>query len=140
MKAFRTLLKLAQRDLDTLQRALADQMSRLRDCEERMLGHEQTLRAEQQLAMLDYDSARAYSGFAVLAAQRRRALEAERVVINEEIERLRTLIAEAHVEARKFKRLIELEEKRQKLTQEKRESAELDEFATMRAARVGNSE
>lgn len=139
MKAFRTLLKLANRDLETLRRAMADQFLRQRDCEERILGHEQTLRAEQQLALLDYDSARAYSGFAVLSAQRRRALEAERVMIGEEIERLRALITEAHVEARKFERLIELEEKRQKLTRDKREAAELDEFATMRSARMPNS-
>jgi len=135
MKAFRTLLKLAHRDLENLRREMADQISRQRNCEERILGHEQTLRAEQQLALLDYDSARAYSGFAVLAAQRRRALEAERVVISEDIERLRQLITEAHVEARKFERLIELEEKRQKVAGEKREAAQLDEFATMRAAR-----
>lgn len=135
MKAFRTLLKLANRDLESLRREMADQISRQRNCEERILGHEQTLRAEQQLALLDYDSARAYSGFAVLAAQRRRALEAERVVINEDIERLRQLITEAHAEARKFERLIELEEKRQKAAGEKREAAQLDEFATMRAAR-----
>lgn len=134
MKAFRTLLKLANRDLENLRREMADQISRQRNCEERILGHEQTLRAEQQLALLDYDSARAYSGFAVLAAQRRRALEAERVVINEDIERLRQLITEAHVEARKFERLIELEEKRQKAAGEKREAAQLDEFATMRKA------
>ncbi len=134
MKAFRTLLKLANRDLENLRREMADQTSRQRNCEERILGHEQTLRAEQQLALLDYDSARAYSGFAVLAAQRRRALEAERVVINEDIERLRQLITEAHVEARKFERLIELEEKRQKAAGEKREAAQLDEFATMRKA------
>ena len=134
MKAFRTLLKLANRDLENLRREMADQISRQRNCEERILGHEQTLRAEQQLALLDYDSARAYSGFAVLAAQRRRALEAERVLINEDIERLRQLITEAHVEARKFERLIELEEKRQKAAGEKREAAQLDEFATMRKA------
>jgi hypothetical protein len=139
MKAFRTLLKLANRNLEALRREMAEQVSRQRDCEERILGHEQTLRAEQQLALLDYDSARAYSGFAVLAAQRRRALEAERTMIGEDIERLRQLITEAHVEARKFERLIELEEKRQKVTREKRESAELDEFATMRAARSPNT-
>ncbi|MBN8605398.1 MAG: hypothetical protein J0L81_00620 [Caulobacterales bacterium] len=138
MKAFRTLLKLAHRDLENLRREMADQISRQRNCEERILGHEQTLRAEQQLALLDYDSARAYSGFAVLAAQRRRALEAERVVISEDIERLRQLITEAHVEARKFERLIELDEKRQKVAGEKREAAQLDEFATMRAARSPN--
>jgi flagellar export protein FliJ len=135
MKAFRTLLKLAERDLETLRRALADQVTKEANVVQRMHGHEQTIRAEQQLAQRDYESARAYGGYAVAALQVRKALEAERVLINQEIERLRTLITEAHVEARKFERLIELEEQREKVKREKRERAELDDFATMRAAR-----
>lgn len=137
MKAFRTLLKLAERDLETLRRALADQVTKEANVVQRMHGHEQTIRAEQQLAQRDYESARAYGGYAVAALQVRKALEAERVLINQEIERLRTLITEAHVEARKFERLIELEEQREKAKREKRENAELDDFATMRAARAG---
>ncbi len=136
MKALRTLLKLAKRDLETLRRALAEKTSALALLEERILGHEQTLRAEQQAALRDYESARAYSGFAVLAAQGRRALESEREVIGQDIERLRTLIAEAHVEMRKFERLIELEETRTRAALEKREDAELDEMATLRAGRM----
>ena len=136
MKALRTLLKLAKRDLETLRRALAEKTSALALLEERILGHEQTLRAEQQAALRDYESARAYSGFAVLAAQGRRALESEREVIGQDIERLRTLIAEAHVEMRKFERLIELEETRARAALEKREDAELDEMATLRAGRL----
>jgi flagellar export protein FliJ len=136
MKALRTLLKLAKRDLETLRRALVEQTSALALLEERILGHEQTLRAEQQAALRDYESARAYSGFAVLAAQGRVALESEREVIGQDIERLRTLIAEAHVEMRKFERLIELEETREKAAREKREDAELDEMATLRAGRT----
>lgn len=135
MKAFRTLLKLAERDLETLRRALADQVTKEANVVQRMHGHEQTIRAEQQLAQRDYESVRAYGGYAVAALQVRKALEAERMLINQEIERLRTLITEAHVEARKFERLIELEEQREKVKREKRERAELDDFATMRAAR-----
>jgi flagellar biosynthesis chaperone FliJ len=66
----------------------------------------------------------------------RKALDAERVLIAQETERLRTLIAEAHTEVRKFERLIELEEQREKLKRAKREDAELDEFATLRTARM----
>ncbi len=135
MKAFRTLLKLAERDLETLRRALADQVSKEANVVQRMHGHEQTIRAEQQLAQRDYESARAYGGYAIAALHVRKALEAERVVINQEIDRLRALIAEAHVEVRKFERLIELEEQREKSKRDKREDAELDEFATLRTAR-----
>lgn len=135
MKAFRTLLKLAERDLETLRRALADQITKEANVIQRIHGHEQTIRNEQLLAQRDYESARAYGGFAVAALQVRKALDAERALIAQEIERLRTLITEAHVEASKFERLIELEEQREKAKREKRENDELDEFATLRAAR-----
>jgi flagellar protein FliJ len=135
MKAFRTLLKLARRDLETLRRALADQVAKDASAQQRILGHEQTVANEQMLAQRDYESARAYGGYAVAALSIRRALDAERALIGEEMERLRTLIAEAHTEVRKFERLIELEEARAKAAAEKRENAELDEFATLRAAK-----
>lgn len=135
MKSLRTLLKIAQRDLDLLQRALADQFGKLRHVEERILGHDQTLRAEQALAARDYESARAYGGYAVLALGMRRALEAEKQAVEREIERMRELIKAAHVEVRKFERLLELEAAREKAKREKREAAELDEFATLTAGR-----
>ena len=85
---------------------------------------------------------RAYGGYAVAALLARQgAWKRERDAIGGEIERLRALITEAHVEARKFERLIELEEAREKAAREKREDAELDEFATLRrgarAAKLG---
>jgi flagellar protein FliJ len=132
VKALRTLLKLAERDLEVLRRALGDQLGKLRSVDERLLGHEQTLRAEQALAMRDYESARAFGGYAVLAKAMHLALEAEQAAVAQEIERLRGLVSEAHVEVRKFERLIELEEAREKAAREKREAAELDEFATLR--------
>lgn len=135
MKSLRTLLKLARTDLETLRRALADQIARQSAVEQRILGHEQTIRSEQQLAQRDYESTRAYGGYAVVAVAIRRALEAEAESIEAEIDRLRTLINEAHVEVRKFERLIELQEAREKTAREKREADALDELATQRAAR-----
>lgn len=135
MKSLRTLLKLAHRDVETLRRALADQIQRQATLEQRILGHDATVRAEQQAAMQDYESARAYGGYAVAVVAARRALGSERDIIAAEIERLRGLINAALVEARKFERLIELEEAREKARQAKREDAELDEMATLRAAR-----
>ncbi|HET9231449.1 MAG TPA: hypothetical protein VFO00_09180 [Vitreimonas sp.] len=136
MKSFRTLLKLARRDVETLRRALADQIQRQQTLEQRVLGHDQAVRAEQQAALKDYESSRAYGGYAVAAVATRRALDSERDIILAEIDRLRTLISEALVETRKFERLIALEEAREKAAQDRRENAELDEFATLRAARI----
>jgi flagellar export protein FliJ len=136
MKAFRTLLKVAERDLETVRRALADQITKEANVVQRIHGHEQTVRNEQMLAQRDYESARAYGGYAVAAQSIRKALEAERGVINQEIDRLRTLIAEAHTEVRKFERLIELDEQRRQALAEKRENDELDEMTTLRAGRA----
>jgi flagellar export protein FliJ len=136
MKAFRTLLKVAERDLETVRRALTDQITKQANVVQRIHGHEQTVRNEQMLAQRDYESARAYGGYAVAAQSIRKALEAERGVINQEIDRLRTLIAEAHTEVRKFERLIELDEQRRQALAEKRENDELDEMTTLRAGRA----
>ena len=135
MKSLRTLLKLARRDVETLRRALADQIQRQQTIEQRILGHEATVRSEQQAAMKDYESSRAYGGYAVAAVSTRRGLDSERDIVAAEIDHLRTLISEALVETRKFERLIELEEAREKAARDKRENAELDEFATLRTAR-----
>lgn len=135
MKSLHTLLRIARADLDTLQRALADQLRKLVAVEERQRTHEQALLAEQKAALRDYESARAYGGYAALALAGRRALVAEAASIEVECDRLRTLISEAHVEMRKFERLLELQAERERKEAEKREAAALDEFATLRAGR-----
>lgn len=135
MKSLRTLLKLAQGELEALRRALAEQISRADLVRARAAAHEQAIVRERDLASRDYESQRAYGGYIQLAMRGRQALESEAAAIDQEIERLRATIAEAHVEVRKFERLVELEEVRQKAAAERREAAELDEFATLRAAR-----
>jgi flagellar protein FliJ len=135
MNSLHTLLKIAESDLETLRRALAALLGRQGAVEERIRAHEQSILAEQRLAMQDYESQRAYGGFVQLAQQAKRAMEAEREAVEQEITRMRALISEAHVEMRKFERLIELEAERAKTLADKREADELDEFATLRAAR-----
>jgi transcriptional regulator of heat shock response len=135
MKSLRTLLKIAERDLETLRRTLGALLQGQRLNEERIRAHAQTILAEQKLAAQDYESQRAYGGFIQLALQRKAVLEAEHEAMEMEIARLRALISEAHVETRKFERLIELEAERAKAAVDKREADELDEFATLRAAR-----
>jgi hypothetical protein len=135
MKSLHTLLKIAEADLETLRRALAALIARQTAVEERIRAHDQSIAAEQRLAMQDYESQRASGGFVQLALQGKRALEGEREAIEQEIARMRALIADAHVEMRKFERLLELEAERAKVRADKQEADELDEFATIRAAR-----
>lgn len=136
MKSLRTLLKIAKRELEKLRRALGAANQRLADVEARAQRHDINVASERQLAARDYESTRAFTSYAVLASQQRAALNAEQHSITIEIDELRKLITEAHVEMRKFERLIELEEAREKAKREKREDAELDEMATLRAARA----
>jgi flagellar export protein FliJ len=138
MKSLHTLLKLARRDLEALRRALAEEVARQTAVQDRILGHEQTILDEQKAALRDYESGRFYGGYAAAALAVRRALAAEHSSIGQEIDRLRALIAEAHVETRKFERLIELDEARKKAAVAKRENAELDEFATQSAGRISS--
>ena len=135
MKSLKTLLKIANRDLETLRRALAERIAAQTAVEESILALQQTIAAEQQRAAQDYESARAFSGYSILAGERRKVMAAEAQSISAECDHLRELIAEAHVEMRKFERLIELQQERERKAREKREDAELDEMATMRAGR-----
>jgi flagellar protein FliJ len=138
MKSLSTLLKIAKRNLEDLRRALAEQIARQTAIEDRIAGHDQTIAREQALAQKDYESARLFGGYAAASLVRRRAMVSEHELIGGEIDRIRTLVNEAHVETRKFERLLELEAERAKRAADKRENAELDEFATMRAARVAS--
>lgn len=136
MKSLRTLLKLAQRDLEALRRQMAALIGAQSQIEQRIIGHDQAIAREQALAQQDYEAARVFGGYAAASLIRRRAMESERDLLGGEIERLRDLINTAHIEARKFERLIEMEEERAKAKREKRENDELDEFATLRYARA----
>jgi flagellar export protein FliJ len=135
MKSLNTLLKIAERDLETLRRALAQKFAKQGAVEESILALQQQIAVEQQRAAQDYESSRAYAGYAILVGERRKALAAEAQAIGAECDELRRLIAEAHVEMRKFERLIELRDEREQAARDKREAAELDEMATQRAGR-----
>jgi flagellar export protein FliJ len=135
MKALSTLLRVARRDMNTLRRALAGAIARQNAVEQKIRALAENVAAERQNAQKDYESARAFSGFALLAAARRKGLEADATSINAECDRLRALIIEAHVECSKFERLIGLREERARKAAEKREADELDEMTTQRAAR-----
>ena len=135
MKSLRTLLKLAQRDLETMRARLAELIAQQTAIEESVRTLAENVAFEQKSALKDYESGRAYGGFALYAVGRGRALEGDAANIAAEIERVRALVTEAHVEMRKFEHLVELEETRAKKAAAKREGAELDEMATQRAGR-----
>ena len=136
MKSLRTLLRIAKRDLETLRRALAEQIARQTQIEGDILALARSVTDEQGRAAHDFESARLYGAFAAHAVLRRRALEAELITVIQIDDKLRDMINDAHVEMRKFERLLELEAAREKAKREKREAAELDEYATLTAGRA----
>ena len=135
MKSLKTLLRIARRDLETLRRALAEQIARQAAIEQSIVTLAQSVADEQKNAQGDYEATRAYGGFAAHCVARRRALKSELVLVGEIGDRLRALIAEAYVETRKFERLLELQAERERAVLAKREAAELDELATQRRAK-----
>ncbi len=136
MKSLKTLLRIARRELETLRRSLARQIAKQTSIEQGIATLAQCIADEQKNALGDFEATRAYGAFAVHAVARRRALKSELAAAEEIGDRLRVLIGEAHVEMRKFERLIELQEERDRVAAAKREAAELDELATQRAGRM----
>ncbi len=59
MKSLHTLLKIAERDLETLRRALGALIARQGAVEERIKAHAQSILNEQRIAAQDYESQRA---------------------------------------------------------------------------------
>ena len=53
MKSLRTLLKVADRNLEMLRRELADQIAKQVAIEDRISGHHQSVASEQKLALRD---------------------------------------------------------------------------------------
>lgn len=139
MKSLHTLLRVAKRNLETLRRALGEQLKQQSIVEESIRALGQNLAAEQERARQDYEATRAYTGFAVAVGQRRQALAARAAEINTEADRLRAMIADAHVEMKKFERLLELQADREAAMRDQRERQEMDELATQRAARTGRA-
>lgn len=135
MKALPTLIRIAKRDLDILRAGLSEIEQKRADVVSRLAAQAESLVQEQRLAAQTYEASRAYGGFAALALQQRRALEAERDGLEAEAAKIRALITDAHIELKKVERLAELQDERAAAETLRRENAAMDEIATQRAAR-----
>lgn len=136
MRSLATLLKVAQRELEMLRRGLNDALARLAGIEANIAALDASLAEEAGRAAGDALATLGYAAYAARRKADRQTLCAQALCAEAECERLRALIAEAHVETRKFERLLELEAERTRKAADKRADAELDEMATMRAGRA----
>ncbi len=139
MKSLPVLLRLAKRALDELRLELAAVSAKREELDVRLASLAEAVRAEQRAALGDYMGARAYGGYALASARTRRAIQSEAEVLDAQIAHLRELVTQAHTEARKLERLLELRAEQAARAEAKRADEELDESATLRAARTGAS-
>ena len=138
MKSLPMLLKLARQNLDAVRRLLTDQMKKIDHVDEKLALQAQTVLAEQKAAAATYELTRAYGGYAGAARAQREKLEAERAELVADADNLRAAVEQAHVEVRKFERLLELQKERAEAEALKRENAELDEMTVLRR-RLGHN-
>ena len=90
---------------------------------------------EQDVAARHAIARPAYGPYAAARADDRRVLNAEERAFAAHADALRAELVAAHMEMKKFERLIEMEEAREAEAERAREQAEMDEIATMRAGR-----
>lgn len=135
MKALRTLIKLARAEVDVVQRALAEAERQHARALKRIADLDTGIASEQAIAAKSASAWSTYGSYAAARADDRRALTTEEEAYAQHERLLRTRLSDAHVELKKLERLAELEAARENEAERMREQAELDETATMRAAR-----
>jgi flagellar export protein FliJ len=127
MSAIETLVRMARRRAEELQRELAKLENHRRSIEARLVEHDRIVASEQALAAGEAMSG--FGNFAQAAVMRKAAILQQRVQAAREAEALRDTLADAFIELKKLETLAENEAIRAAVAADKREQAELDEVA-----------
>ncbi len=135
MKALATLIRLAKERVEEARRAFAEGQARHARAVARIADLETHVASEQVEAAKAQSVWSTYGAFAAVRARDRRLLEADERACAEAAYVLRDALTAAHVDLKKLEKLAELEAARAAERQLRREQAELDEAATLRAAR-----
>ena len=133
MSALPTLVRLAKRRAEDLQRALAVLEDQRRATEARLEEHDRIVKAEQ--AMANGVAFAAFGNFAQAALQRKGILLKELARQEAEAEAMRATLSEAFVELKKLETLAENQAIREADEENKREQAMLDDVAGAAMAR-----
>lgn len=129
MSAFETLARVARREAEGIERALAVVEQRRRNVEERIAGHDRNVLAEQQRGAQSPDAALAYGVFAQSALMQRCAMVNEETILAAEAAALRDALRDAFIELKKIETLIEAQAKRVAREAERLEQAQMDDIA-----------
>lgn len=133
MSAIDTLVRLARRRAEELQRELAALENQRRAIEARLVEHDRIVASEQALAAQDVLSG--FGNFVQAANARKQGLLKERTFAARDAEELRDTLADAFIELKKLETLAENEAIRAAAEADKREQAVLDDLAASTARR-----
>jgi hypothetical protein len=128
-------MRLARAEADALRGRLAEAEAEHVKALARVAILEAGILDEQAVAVRHAVARPAYGPYAAARSEDRRVLAAEQAAAAARADALRAELAAAHAEFKKLEKLIEWEEARAMDAARVREQAELDEIATMRAAR-----
>jgi flagellar export protein FliJ len=131
MSALTTLARMARLRAEALQRELALLDEQRRALDTQIVNHDWTVLAEQREA--GADAMAMFGAYAQAALMQRARLLIERETAAHAAEMLRATLSDAFIELKKLETLIENEVAREKLEEETRERAELDDLAGRRA-------
>lgn len=127
MSAIETLVRMARRRAEDLQRELGKLEDHRRSIEARLVEHDRIVASEQALAAGEAMSG--FGNFAQAALMRKAGILQQRAQAAREAETLRDTLADAFIELKKLETLAENEAIRAAVAADKREQAELDEVA-----------
>jgi flagellar export protein FliJ len=137
MSAFETLARVARREAEGIERALAIVEQRRRNVADRIAAHDRNVLEEQKRGAQSPDAALAYGAFAQAALMQRRVMVNEETILAAEAGALRDALRDAFIELKKIETLIEAQAKRAAQEAERLEQAQMDDVAANMMRREG---
>lgn len=134
-KALNTLARLQRALIDEAKAELAEVVSARASLAARQIALAAEVAQEQTMASSDAEAHAAYGGYAPRVAQEKRAMAASDARLAAEEDALRERVSAAYIELKKIEHLMAAQAERERVAENARELASLDEAASMRAAR-----
>ena len=134
-RALETLARLQRARIDEAKSALAEVTAARAALAARDIALGEEVLREQAEATRDLDGVAAYGAYAPRVARERQTLARDDADLAREEEVMRAAVAEAYIELKKIEHLIATQSERERIAENARELAALDEAAAMRAPR-----
>lgn len=136
-KALNTLARLQRGLIDEAKTELAEIVTKRTAIAQRGAALDAEVAHEQAMAARDTHAWTAYGAYAPRVAEEKRHLANSDAALARDEDALRDRLSEAYIELKKIEHLMEAQAERERLAENARELASMDEAAAMRAARRG---